>query len=41
MTDVDGLPLTEPRNPRMVFGMKLPCPAPPLSLLRRTAEEYE
>jgi len=38
MTDADGFPLREPRHPRMVFHMKLPCPAPPLSFLRRRTE---
>lgn len=35
MTDGDGFPLAEARHPRMTFFMKLPCLAPPLSLLRR------
>jgi putative protease len=34
MKDADGLPLWEPRNPQMVFRMKLPVWAPPLSLIR-------
>jgi len=34
MTDTDGLPLREPRNPQMVFRMQLPQAVPPLSLLR-------
>lgn len=38
MTDGDGFPLAEARHPRMTFFMKLPCLAPPLSLLRRAAE---
>ncbi len=36
--DEDGTPLGEVRHPQMVFRMKLPCPVPPLSLLRRKAE---
>ena len=38
MTDADGLPLTQPRNPQMVFHMKLPRQAPPLTLLRACRE---
>ena len=38
MTDADGLPLTQPRNPQMVFHMKLPRQVPPLSLLRACRE---
>lgn len=34
MEDADGFTLREPRTPQMVFRMKLPKPAPPLSLLR-------
>ena len=34
MRDVDGFELREPRNPRMEFYMRLPRPAPPLSLVR-------
>jgi len=33
-----GEELTEVRKPQMKFKMKLPCPVPPLSLLRRQAE---
>ena len=36
--DGDGLPLEEVRHPQMVFRMRLPQPAPPLSLLRRKAD---
>ena len=36
--DEDGTPLSEVRKPQMVFRMKLPCPVPPLSLLRRQAD---
>ena len=35
MTDLEGLPLAEPRTPQMGFHIALPRPAPPLSLLRR------
>ncbi|HJC00458.1 MAG TPA: U32 family peptidase [Candidatus Flavonifractor merdavium] len=38
MTDADGFPLTQPRNPQMVFHMKLPRQVPPLSLLRACRE---
>ncbi len=34
MEDADGLPLSEPRHPQMVFKMKLPRPVPPLSVVR-------
>ena len=34
MTDADGFELREPKNPQMVFKMKLPHPVPPLSFLR-------
>lgn len=34
MTDREGFPLREPKNPQMVFKMKLPHPVPPLSFLR-------
>lgn len=35
MEDLEGLPLTEPRNPQMEFWIRLPRYAPPLSMLRR------
>ncbi|MBQ6206063.1 MAG: U32 family peptidase [Oscillospiraceae bacterium] len=35
MTDADGVALSEPRTPQMVFHMKFPRKVPPLSLLRR------
>ena len=38
MEDGDGFPLREPRHPQMKFRMKLPCQAPPLSLLRACRE---
>ena len=34
MRDMDGFELREPRNPRMEFYMRLPRPAPPLSIVR-------
>lgn len=34
MEDGEGLPLSEPRHPQMVFRMQLPRPVPPLSVLR-------
>ena len=38
MEDLDGLPLSEPRHPQMLFRMRLPCPAPALSVLRACRE---
>ena len=38
MTDADGFPLPQPRNPQMVFHMKLPRQVPPLSLIRACRE---
>ena len=35
MEDEEGMPLTEPKKPQMVFRMQLPQPVPPLSILRR------
>ncbi len=34
MEDMEGLPLEEPRNPQMLFRMKLPMAVQPLALLR-------
>ena len=34
MEDMEGNPLREPRNPQMVFRMRLPRPVPPMSILR-------
>ncbi len=34
MEDPDGLPLAEPRHPRMEFRMRLPRAMPPLSIVR-------
>ena len=38
MTDGEGVPLTEPRTPQMVFHMKLPRAVPPLTLVRHGVE---
>ena len=38
MTDENGERLTEPRNPQMLFHMRLPAQAPAYSVLRRAAE---
>ncbi|WP_297211040.1 peptidase U32 family protein [uncultured Flavonifractor sp.] len=38
MADGEGLPLTQPRTPQMLFRMKLPRPVPPLSILRACRE---
>ncbi|MCD7821863.1 MAG: U32 family peptidase [Clostridiales bacterium] len=38
MEDLDGFPLEEPKKPQMLFRMRLPMQAPPLSILRRQAE---
>lgn len=38
MEDLDGFPLEEPKKPQMLFRMRLPVQAPPLSILRRQAE---
>ena len=38
MEDETGAPLPEARHPQMVFRMKLPCYAPPLSVLRACRE---
>ena len=38
MEDETGAPLDQPRHPQMVFRMKLPCYAPPLSVLRACRE---
>ncbi len=34
----DGTPLREPRTPQMEFLMRLPCPVPALSILRRRVD---
>ena len=38
MTDGEGRPLEEPKTPRMIFHMKLPCAVPPMSLVRHGVE---
>ncbi len=38
MEDLDGFPLEEPKKPQMLFRVRLPVQAPPLSILRRQAE---
>lgn len=38
MTDLEGAPLREPRTPQMRFSMRLPRPAPALSILRACRE---
>ena len=38
MTDSQGLPLTEPKTPQMVFTMQLPHPVPPMSFVRHAVD---
>ena len=38
MEDADGLPLTEPRTPQMVFRMQFPRPVPPMSFVRHAVK---
>ena len=38
MTDMDGLPLLEPKKPEMRFRMRLPRQVKPLSILRRQVD---
>lgn len=38
MTDLDGVPLAEPRTPESKFFIPLPKPVPPYSILRRAVE---
>ena len=38
MTDSQGLPLTEPKTPQMVFTMQLPRPVPPMSFIRHAVD---
>jgi putative protease len=38
MEELTGAPLEEPKKPQMLFKMKLPVQAPPLSVLRHQAE---
>jgi putative protease len=37
METLEGEPLEEPKTPQMLFRMKLPVQAPPLSILRHKA----
>ena len=38
MTDMDGVPLEEPRTPQMKFYLRLPKPVPAFSMLRRSVD---
>ena len=38
MQTIDKTPLEEPRTPQMQFYIQLPCPVPPMSILRRQVE---
>ena len=38
MTDSQGLPLTEPKTPQMVFTMQLPHQVPPMSFVRHAVD---
>lgn len=38
MTDVEGMPIEEPRTPQMKFTMQLPCQVPANSILRRSVD---
>ena len=38
MTDLEGLPLTEPRTPQMKFYLQLPKPVPAHSIIRRSVD---
>ena len=38
MTDSQGLTLTEPKTPQMVFTMQLPHPVPPMSFVRHAVD---
>ena len=38
MQTLDGMPLEEPKTPQMQFYLQLPCPVPPLSILRRNVD---
>ena len=38
MQTVDAEPLDEPRTPQMQFYLQLPCPVPPMSILRRNVD---
>ena len=38
MTDLDGVPLSQPRTPQMEFYLPLPRPVPPHTILRRNVD---
>ncbi|MDO4810590.1 MAG: U32 family peptidase C-terminal domain-containing protein, partial [Eubacteriales bacterium] len=38
MTDADGVTLSEPKTPQMIFHMKLPHAVPPMSFVRHAVE---
>jgi putative protease len=38
MTDIDGLPLAEPKTPQMKFYLPLPRQVPPYTILRRSVD---
>ena len=38
MTDLDGVPLSQPRTPQMEFYLPLPHPVPPYTILRRNVD---
>ena len=38
MTDLEGLPLEEPRTPQMRFTLRLPKPVPPCTIVRRAVD---
>ena len=38
MTDIDGVSISEPKTPQMVFHMKLPRAVPPMSFVRHAVE---
>ena len=38
MADMEGTPITEPRTPQMKFTMRLPCPVPAHSIIRRCVD---
>ncbi len=38
MTDLDGVPLSEPKTPQTRFYLPLPCKVPPYTILRRSVD---
>ena len=38
MTDIDGIPLSQPRTPQMKFYLPLPQPVPAYTILRRSVD---